>query len=179
MVAELATARRLQIRPHGIHCPLLGHFQCPVRQWAGDWDNHREGALRAPRFVSWLATQHWPTQYPQSFGASGHPSRLRAGSNAFFPKETHKQVSHALPRSHTCKHVLPRNGQGIARQCPDRETIYRSLYIQARGVLKKELLEHLRAKRTVRRSKHASLKRNSLGQIKDARIDQQKACICR
>ena len=48
------------------------------------------------------------------------------------------------------------------------ETIYRSLYIQARGVLKKELLEHLRAKRTVRRSKHASLKRNGLGQIKNA-----------
>jgi hypothetical protein len=33
------------------------------------------------------------------------------------------------------------------------ETIYRSLYIQARGVLKKELLEHLRARRTVRRSR--------------------------
>ncbi len=48
------------------------------------------------------------------------------------------------------------------------ETIYRSLYIQARGVLKKELLEHLRAKRTVRRSKHASLKRHGKGQVKDA-----------
>ena len=48
------------------------------------------------------------------------------------------------------------------------ETIYRSLFIQARGVLKKELLEHLRAKRTIRRSRHASLKRNGLGQIKDA-----------
>ena len=48
------------------------------------------------------------------------------------------------------------------------ETIYRSLYIQARGVLKKELLAHLRAKRTVRRSQHASLKRNGNGQIKDA-----------
>ena len=48
------------------------------------------------------------------------------------------------------------------------ETIYRSLFIQARGVLKKELLEHLRARRTIRRSKHASLKRNGLGQIKNA-----------
>ena len=48
------------------------------------------------------------------------------------------------------------------------ETIYKSLYIQARGVLKKELLEHLRAKRTIRRSRHASLKRDGLGQIKDA-----------
>jgi IS30 family transposase len=48
------------------------------------------------------------------------------------------------------------------------ETIYRSLFIQARGVLKKERLEHLGAKRTIRRSKHASLKRNGLGQIKNA-----------
>jgi len=48
------------------------------------------------------------------------------------------------------------------------ETIYKSLYIQTRGVLKKELLEHLRAKRTIRRSRHASLKRDGLGQIKDA-----------
>lgn len=48
------------------------------------------------------------------------------------------------------------------------ETIYRSLFIQARGVLKKELMQYLRTKRTIRRSKHASLKRNGLGQIKDA-----------
>jgi IS30 family transposase len=38
------------------------------------------------------------------------------------------------------------------------ETIYRSLYIQARGALKKELLQHLRTNRTMRRSKHFSLK---------------------
>ena len=48
------------------------------------------------------------------------------------------------------------------------ETIYRSLFIQARGVLKKELLGHLRAKRTIRRSRHASLKRNGLGQVTNA-----------
>ena len=48
------------------------------------------------------------------------------------------------------------------------ETIYRSLFIQTRGVLKKELLAHLRARRALRRSRHASLKRDGLGQIKDA-----------
>jgi IS30 family transposase len=58
------------------------------------------------------------------------------------------------------------------------ETIYRSLFIQARGVLKKELLEHLRAKRTIRRSKDASLKRNGLGQIKNAvSISERPASI--
>jgi IS30 family transposase len=36
------------------------------------------------------------------------------------------------------------------------ETIYRSLFIQARGVLKQELQIHLRSRRTMRRSKHAT-----------------------
>src|SRR5450631_736391 len=35
------------------------------------------------------------------------------------------------------------------------ETIYRSLFIQARGVLKKELIQHLRSKRSIRRSRHS------------------------
>jgi len=48
------------------------------------------------------------------------------------------------------------------------ETIYKSLFVQARGVLKKELMQYLRTKRTIRRSRHASLKRDGLGQIKDA-----------
>jgi IS30 family transposase len=47
------------------------------------------------------------------------------------------------------------------------ETIYRSLFIQTRGVLKKELLAHPRATRSIRRSRHATLKRSGLGQIKD------------
>src|SRR6202171_3300926 len=48
------------------------------------------------------------------------------------------------------------------------ETIYRSLFIQARGVLKKELLGHLRSKRRIRRSQHARIFRDSRGQIADA-----------
>ena len=48
------------------------------------------------------------------------------------------------------------------------ETIYRSLFIQARGVLKKELTAHLRSRRTIRRSKHASSKGDARGQIVDA-----------
>ncbi|MFT4784518.1 MAG: IS30 family transposase [Yoonia sp.] len=48
------------------------------------------------------------------------------------------------------------------------ETIYRSLFIQTRGVLKKELLAHLRATRSIRRSRHATLKRSGLGKFNDA-----------
>ena len=47
------------------------------------------------------------------------------------------------------------------------ETIYRSLFIQTRGVLKKELLAHLRATRSIRRSRHATLKRSGLGNFND------------
>jgi IS30 family transposase len=48
------------------------------------------------------------------------------------------------------------------------ETIYRSLFIQARGVLKKELLEHLRRTRAMRRSRHHTQKTDDHGRIRDA-----------
>jgi len=48
------------------------------------------------------------------------------------------------------------------------ETIYRSLFIQARGVLKKELIQHLRSKRLIRRSRHSRADGQSRGQIVDA-----------
>lgn len=47
------------------------------------------------------------------------------------------------------------------------ETIYRSLFIQARGALKKELLEHLRRTRAMRRSRHHTQKTDNHGQILD------------
>ena len=58
------------------------------------------------------------------------------------------------------------------------ETIYRSLFVQARGVLKKELLCHLRSKRTIRRSKQAGLHGDGRGQIKDpVSIRQRPAAV--
>src|SRR6478736_2633181 len=48
------------------------------------------------------------------------------------------------------------------------ETIYRSLFIQARGALKKELLEHLRRTRGMRRSRHYTQKTAIHGKIVDA-----------
>ena len=47
------------------------------------------------------------------------------------------------------------------------ETIYQTLFIQARGALKKELTVHLRSQRTIRRSKHAKSKGVGQGEIKD------------
>ena len=63
----------------------------------------------------------------------------------------------------------------LKRRFPDdqglqvsHETIYSSLYIQARGALKKELLEHLRRSRAMRRSRHHTQKTSDHGKIVDA-----------
>ena len=48
------------------------------------------------------------------------------------------------------------------------ETIYRSLFIQARGVLKKELIAHLRTRRTLRHPRRAGANDELRGQIPDA-----------
>lgn len=48
------------------------------------------------------------------------------------------------------------------------ETIYRSLFIQSRGALKKELQQYLRSRRTIRRAKQSSLKGDGLGRIPGA-----------
>ena len=48
------------------------------------------------------------------------------------------------------------------------ETIYRTLYVQARGALKKELVAHLRRRRPMRRNRHASNAGQGRGQIVDA-----------
>src|SRR6202165_5051043 len=68
-----------------------------------------------------------------------------------------EQIAGWLKRTHPedeCYHV-------------SHETIYRSLFVQARGVLKKELLGHLRSKRTMRRSQRADPNGDRRGQIKD------------
>jgi IS30 family transposase len=48
------------------------------------------------------------------------------------------------------------------------ETIYRTLFLQARGALKQELVKHLRSQRRIRRSRQASVHGHSQGRIVDA-----------
>ena len=61
---------------------------------------------------------------------------------------------------------LKRRYPGRAAMQVSHETIYRSLFIQARGLLKKELLSHLRAGHRYRRRQHADTARQvSLGPI--------------
>src|ERR1700689_2618154 len=70
------------------------------------------------------------------------PEQISGWLKAEYPKDERMRVSH--------------------------ETIYRSLFIQARGVLKQELLDHLRTKRRMRRSQHCRIFKDSRGQIADA-----------
>lgn len=67
------------------------------------------------------------------------PEQIAGWLKRIYPDDTHMRVSH--------------------------ETIYKSLYIQARGVLKKELQYHLRTRRKFRQSKHYNLKGIVRGQI--------------
>jgi len=58
------------------------------------------------------------------------------------------------------------------------ETIYRSLFIQARGALKKELLQHLRRTRAMRRSRHHTQKTDNHGRIIDmVSISERPAAV--
>ena len=69
------------------------------------------------------------------------PEQIAGWLKRTYPDDEHYQVSH--------------------------EIIYRSLYVQARGALKKELIQHLRTQRTMRRSRHGNSSGEGQGQIKD------------
>src|SRR5215472_14928319 len=62
----------------------------------------------------------------------------------------------------------PSSWQGPRRLRVSHETIYRSLFIQARGALEQELVRHLRSQRRIRRSRHASVHGHAQGKIVDA-----------
>src|SRR5210317_845946 len=95
---------------------------------------------------------------PKTCKLAGRPQLCHTIANKLERKWSPQQIAGWLKREHP-------DDEGAR---VSHETIYRSLFIQARGVLKKELLAHLRAGRTIRRSRHASLKRDGLGQIRDA-----------
>ena len=94
------------------------------------------------------------------------------------PKTCKLVENRALARTVASKLQLEWSPEQIAgwlkRTYPDdesyqvsHETIYRSLFIQARGALKKELLQHLRKTRAMRRSRHHTQKTDDHGRITD------------
>jgi IS30 family transposase len=108
-----------------------------------------------------------------------HDADSQAWESALRPKRCLLAGNRKLRNTVASKLVLDWSPEQISgwlkTQYPDdegmrvsHETIYRSLFIQARGVLKKELMEHLRSKRRMRRSRHATVSGQSRGQIVDA-----------
>lgn len=84
--------------------------------------------------------------------ANWSPQQIAGWLKITYPNDEKKQVSH--------------------------ETIYKTLYIQARGALKKELQSYLRTQRIMRRSKHHSIKNEGLGKITNAvSISERPASI--
>jgi len=103
----------------------------------------------------------------------------RAWENARRPKPCRLARERRLRRVVATKLALDWSPEQVAGwlrvRYPDQpamhvshETIYRSLFVQARGVLKKELLAHLRSRRLMRRAKCATTKGQPRGQIIDA-----------
>ena len=87
---------------------------------------------------------------------------------------THPALRRIVARKLRCNWSPEQIAGWLKRENPNdehhtvsHETIYRSLFVQARGVLKKELQLYLRTHRAIRRSKNASLKRDGTGQIKN------------
>ena len=102
-----------------------------------------------------------------------------AWDRAHRPKTCKLAQNRALARIVAQKLQLewaPRQIAGwLKRNYPDdenfqvsHETIYKSLFIQARGALKKELIQHLRKTRAMRRSRHHTQKTSDHGRITNA-----------
>jgi IS30 family transposase len=108
-----------------------------------------------------------------------HDADCQAWVSALRPKRCLLAINRKLRDAVASKLILEWSPEQISgwlkteypndeRMRVSHETIYRSLFIQARGVLKKELMDHLRTKRRMRRSQHSRIFKDSRGQIPDA-----------
>jgi IS30 family transposase len=112
-------------------------------------------------------------------GYRAHQADLQAWDSAQRPKACLLSLNGKLRRLVTGKLQLewsPEQISGWLKRhfCDDErmrvshETIYRSLFIQTRGVLKKELMKHLRTRRSMRRPKQIETHAERRGRIADA-----------
>src|SRR4051794_41774789 len=100
------------------------------------------------RSASWSRHRGFVPSSRRSSLTTGRPSRSRGGCVALFPDDAELQVSH--------------------------ETIYLSLFVQARGALREELTAHLRSKRKIRRGEKVTEKGQGEGQIVSAGLNIQR-----
>jgi IS30 family transposase len=108
---------------------------------ASDADSEASDRARRPKLCRLAAHDRLQRIVANKLKVDWSPEQISGWLKVEFPDDESMRVSH--------------------------ETIYRSLFIQARGVLKKELIGHLRSKRMMRRSKNASTDGQPRGQIVD------------
>jgi IS30 family transposase len=191
----LGIGRALGSRPHPIHCvlqstggiaPAQRHRAARVLSLAereeisrgiaaGDTIRTIARALdRAPSTVSQEVSRHGGRELYRAAEAD-----LAAWKSACRPKLCLLAKNRGLQRMVAVKLKDDWAPQQIAGWLKDEypknpewwvshETIYKSLFVQTRGVLKKELIGHLRSKRRIRRSRHATARGEGRGQIVDA-----------
>ena len=102
----------------------------------------------------------------QAWAGARRPKRCKLANNGWL----RRVVARQLRLSWSPEQIagwLKRAHPGQEAYLVSHETIYRSLFVQARGVLKKELIQHLRSQRTMRRSRHGTGKGDGRGQVKD------------
>ena len=129
---------------------------------------------RAPSTISREVLRHGGRQAYRA-----HQADRRAWDRALRPKRCALHLNSELRRIVASKLRLDWSPEQISAWLKLRyadtpgmrvshETIYRSLFVQARGVLKKELLRHLRTKRIMRKSKLARSEAQMRGRIAEA-----------
>lgn len=137
--------------------------------------------------IRWIAARlnHSPSTISREIQRNGGLRAYRATKadkaaweRAHRPKPCNLAMNSALSDAVSIKLELEWSPQQISgwlkREYPgneamqiSHETIYKTLFIQARGALKKELQQHLRSKRAIRRSVHTGKEYDTRGQIPD------------
>lgn len=133
-------ARRLGRAPSTVSRELKRHGG-PEAYRASDADSVAWDRARRPKCCRLARHPKLRWRVAQKLARQWSPRQISGWLRREFPADQDMQVSH--------------------------ETIYKSLFVQARGVLKKELMAHLRTRRQMRQAKGGTAK-NGLGQIVDA-----------
>ena len=188
---SLEAIAQLFNRTHGSVAGILarsGGIRPPKRnrsRWALTQSEREEISLgvvdgQSIRAIAWSLGRA-PSTVSRELSRNGGRNRYRATSadqaaweRAHRPKTCKlvnnptlaRMVANKLGRAWSPEQIagwLKRTHPGDESDQVSHETIYRSLFVQARGALKKELLQHLRRTRAMRRSRHHTQKRDGHG----------------
>ena len=120
----------------------VGRHRGRERYRAAEADRRAWDRARRPKLCRLAVCRRLQKIVAKKLSANWSPEQISGWLRRRYPGDPEMQISH--------------------------ETLYRSLFVQARGVLKKELVGHLRTRRVIRRSKKSRSRGQGCGQIVDA-----------